>query len=88
MLQEVEAVYEKGILRPLSPVSLAESETVRILISTRSTGRSQRDLKMLERARAEVAAYAEIPSIEEMRRILSVIPGSMSDEIIAERGEY
>ena len=40
------------------------------------------------RARTEVATYTEIPSLEEVRRRLSVIPGNMSDDIIAERGEY
>ena len=87
MLQEFEAIYEHGVLRPLGPVALAESETVRVLISS-NTGHSLRDLKMLERARAEVAIRTDIPSIEEIRLMLSVIPGCMAEDVIADRGEY
>ena len=61
MLQEIDAIYEKGLLRPLVPLALAESETVHLLISSHSVGHSQRDLKFLERARAEVANCNDIP---------------------------
>jgi predicted DNA-binding antitoxin AbrB/MazE fold protein len=88
MLQEVEAVYENGVLRLLSPVVLAESETVHVVIASNSNGRSERDLRLLQRARAEAASFNEIPSIEEIRRRLAVIPGNMSDDIISERGDY
>ena len=88
MLQQVEAIHENGVLRPLSPVTLAESETVRLVISSHSAGRSQRDLALLERARAEVAEMTYIPSIEEVRRMVAVIPGSMSDAVIEDRGDY
>ncbi|MBI3208923.1 MAG: antitoxin family protein [Candidatus Solibacter usitatus] len=86
MLQEIEAIYEKGVLRPLTPVTMAESEMVRVLISSHTVGHSQRDLKQLARARAEVADQDDIPSIEEVRRMLSVIPGSISEDVIKDRG--
>ena len=85
---EVDAIYENGVLRPLKPVPLVESQTVKILISTPAAGRSQRDLKALERAKAEVASNPRIPSIEEIRALLSTIPGSLSDDVISERGDY
>ena len=86
--QYVEAVYEHGVLRPLSPVQLVELETVRVRISAKGPGRSERDVALIERACAEVAGRTDIPSIEEVRRMLAVIPGNWSDDIIAERGEY
>ena len=88
MIQEIEAVYENGVLRPLSPVRLAESETVHVRISTNHDGRSQPDLAMIDRARAEMAGRTDVPSLEEVRRMLATIPGNWSDDIIAERGEY
>ena len=34
MVQEIEAVYENGVLRPLTPIKFGESETVHVRIST------------------------------------------------------
>src|SRR5260221_7319861 len=87
-MMEIEAIYENGVLRPLKPVPFVESQTVKILIPTPAVGRSQRDLKALERAKAEVTSAGTIPSIEEIRELLSTIPGSLSDDVIAERGDY
>ncbi len=36
MAQTIEAVYENGVLRPKEPMSLAEGETVEILVMPRS----------------------------------------------------
>ncbi len=88
MVQEIEAVYENGVLRPLSPVRLAESETVHVRISTGDTGRSQLDVALVERARTELARRRTVPSLEEVHQVAAVIPGNWSDDIIAERGEY
>jgi len=87
MVQEIEAVYENGVLRPLSPVTLAESETVQIRISTGDTVMSQLDVALVERARVELARRPAVPSIEEVQQAAAVIPGNWSDDIIAERGE-
>jgi hypothetical protein len=46
------------------------------------------DTELLERARVEVAAMKDPPTIEEVRKLLSTIPGSIAEAIIAERGEY
>ena len=88
MIQEIEAVYENGVLRPLSPVRLAESETVHVRISTGNMGLSQLDVAVVERARTELARRPAVPSLEEVRQVAAVIPGNWSDDIIAERGEY
>ena len=86
MDQQVDAVYEHGMLRPLEPLSLKESQRVRLTISEPVGGRSQRDLAVVERARAEVAALKNVPTIEDVRSALSSIPGSLSEDVIRERG--
>jgi predicted DNA-binding antitoxin AbrB/MazE fold protein len=88
MIRKVEAVYEHGVLRPLEPLSLGESQRVRLIISDLLNGRSQRDLNIVERARAEVATEGYIPTIEEVRAALASVPGSLSQDVIAERGDY
>jgi len=88
MQQKVEAVYENGVFRPLEPVSLKEAEQVTLTISDPSVGRSRRDLDIVERARKEVAAFGTVPSIEELRSALAVIPGNLSEDVIRERGDY
>lgn len=85
MVQQVEAVYENGVLRPLEPLDLLDSQRVRITVTTPEFGRSGRDMKLLERVRAEVAGMTDIPSLEEVQRILSAIPGSLTADFVAER---
>jgi predicted DNA-binding antitoxin AbrB/MazE fold protein len=88
MIRVVEAVYEHGVLRPLEPLTLAESQHVKLTISDAGSGRSQRDLSAVESARQEIAAISNIPSIEEVRAALSSIPGSLSHDVVNERGDY
>jgi predicted DNA-binding antitoxin AbrB/MazE fold protein len=85
MVQQVDAVYENGLLRPLEPLDLLDSQRVRITVTTPEPGRSKRDMKLLERVRAEVAGLTEIPSLEEVQRMLSVIPDSLAQDFVAER---
>jgi predicted DNA-binding antitoxin AbrB/MazE fold protein len=87
MTQQVEAVYEHGVLRPLEPLTLAESQRVKLTISTPDAGRYPPDMEFLEWARAEVAAMPRIPSLEEVQDILSKIPESLADDFAAEREE-
>jgi predicted DNA-binding antitoxin AbrB/MazE fold protein len=88
MIQEVEAVYEGGVLRPLRPLSLAERQRVRLTISDSAVIGSERDTAVIERARLEVSGLGAVPTIEEVRAALASIPGSLSHDVIAERGEY
>jgi predicted DNA-binding antitoxin AbrB/MazE fold protein len=85
MIQQVEAVYEHGVLRPLEPVSLTESQRVKLTIS--EAGRTQRDAEFLEWVQAEVASMQHVPSLEEVQQIMSKIPGSLAADFIAEREE-
>jgi predicted DNA-binding antitoxin AbrB/MazE fold protein len=88
MTLELEAIYKDGVFRPLQAVSLAESQTVKIIVSTTSAADGGRDWDLLERAKAEVAGATDIPSIEKVRDLLSHIPGSLSRDVISERGDY
>jgi predicted DNA-binding antitoxin AbrB/MazE fold protein len=88
MTQEIEAIYQDGVFRPLQAVSLAESQTVKIIVTTSSPAESGRDWDLLARAKAEVAGIANIPSIQEVREMLSHVPGSLSRDVITERGDY
>jgi predicted DNA-binding antitoxin AbrB/MazE fold protein len=88
MVRDVEAICEHGVLRPLEPLSLCESQRVRLTIFDVATSCSQRDLDVVSRARAELATVETVPSIEEVRAALSAIPGSLSQDVIAERGDY
>ena len=73
------------MLRPLEPLDLLDSQQVRITVTTPETGRSKRDMRLLERVKAEVAVVTEIPSLEEVQRMLSTIPDSLTRDFIAER---
>jgi len=90
MVQQIEAVYENGILRPLQPLHLRESDKVMVSVSLVAGGplSAMVDHQFVAYARAEVAAMKDIPTLEEVQRQLSSIQGSMSEAIIAERGEY
>lgn len=89
MLLQVEAVYEDGVLRPLQPLDLREHEhvVVSIVKAAPVPDRSRLDVQYIERVRKEVAGGEAAPGLEEVRRQLSKIPGSMADDIIAGRGE-
>ncbi len=88
MIHEVEAVYEHGVLRPLRPLSLAERQRVRLTISDGPILISERDMAVVERARLEASQLETAPTIEAVRAALASIPGSISQDVIAERGEY
>ena len=85
---QVDAVYENGVLRPLQPLDLREHEhvTVSVVKTDPTPGRSRLDVEYIERIRKELPAEAP-PGLEEVRRRLAKIPGSMAAEIVAERGE-
>ena len=88
MTQEVDAVYENGVLRPLQPLTLKESAKVRLSISEGAAPKDRTAYSLLEYARARTAALTHVPTLEEVQESLSEIEGSMSELIIAERGEY
>lgn len=80
-------------------LGLTTSEVVRLMSDRRTPGsspaagepqwtqHSNRDMDIVKWANGEIAGK-HVPSIEEVRRMLSSIPGLMSDAVIAERGDY
>jgi predicted DNA-binding antitoxin AbrB/MazE fold protein len=83
MKQQIEAIYEHGVFRPLSPMWLQERERVNLIVETTHEGWLDLDAHI----RAELEPEPEL-SLEEIRAELGKIPGSWADDIIAERGEY
>ena len=79
-----QAVYENGVLRPLQPLAFGEGQVVWLRVGERIDDEPYLDTEYI----AECAAEAgEDVSLEEVRRILAKIPGSMVEDFRAERDE-
>jgi predicted DNA-binding antitoxin AbrB/MazE fold protein len=87
MFMQVDAVYENGVLKPLRPLDLAENEHVVVTITqaANGSGLDQLDTECVEGLRRKLAGAEPAPGLEEVRRRLSKIPGSMAADFIAER---
>ena len=84
MKQRIDAVYENGLLRPLAPLHLADHEQVSVTVET-AGGDDWLDHDALEWAKQE--GDSSIP-LDDVRQRLQKLNGSLSDLVIAERGEY
>jgi predicted DNA-binding antitoxin AbrB/MazE fold protein len=84
---QVDAIYENGVLRPVQPLDLTEHErvTVEILKTDSDRVAAQLDLDCIENMRRKVQNAGPAPGLEEVRRRLSKIPGSMTQDFIVER---
>jgi predicted DNA-binding antitoxin AbrB/MazE fold protein len=88
MPRQVDAVYENGMLRPLQPLDLKEHEHVLVsVVKTAASERSSPAVEYIERIRREQQDAEPAPGLEEVRRRLAKISGSMAAEIVADRGE-
>jgi predicted DNA-binding antitoxin AbrB/MazE fold protein len=83
MMEPIEAIYEHGVFRPLTPLPLAEQERVHLIVKSRHEAWLDAEAHSI----AEREAEPEL-SLEEIRSELAQIPGSWADDVIAERGEY
>ena len=82
---ETQAVYENGILRPLSPLPLQENQLVAVSISEPHAWLDDLlDVELVAECRKEPQ---DAPSLEEVRRLLATAPGSLSKAVLAERDE-
>jgi predicted DNA-binding antitoxin AbrB/MazE fold protein len=86
MALQVDAVYENGVLRPLQPLDLEEHERVVVSVEKTSPEADGLDVEYINQIRRELGDEPP-PGLEEVRRRLSKIPGSMAEVIIAERGD-
>src|SRR5262249_54063656 len=85
MSRTVQAVYENGAFRPLEPVSCQEQE--RVVLTVENAAAVEENV--LDQ---EFIAYCETQaddsvSLEAVRQALAKIPGSLADDIRAERDE-
>jgi predicted DNA-binding antitoxin AbrB/MazE fold protein len=90
MSQHIEAVYENGVLRPLQPLHLKESAKVQVSVTEPAADAlgEMLDYQLLDYARARSNSLTEVPTLDEVRAMLSRVEGSMAESIIAERGEF
>jgi predicted DNA-binding antitoxin AbrB/MazE fold protein len=84
MKQTFDSVVENGVLRPLEPVQLADRQRVSVTVDS-STSEDWLDHDALQWARQEGDPAI---SLDDVRRRLAPLKGSLSDLVIAERGEY
>ena len=83
MEKTVQAVYEDGVLRPLEPILLEERQEVTVTISDQ--GNIPRDHPLLASSEEWANAAGDQVSLEEVRRALATIRGSLSEAVIEER---
>jgi predicted DNA-binding antitoxin AbrB/MazE fold protein len=82
MEKTVQAVYEDGVLRPLEPIFLEERQEVTVTISD-ATSPGRNPLLISPEEWAEAALHDV--SLDEVRRALSTIRGSLAEAVIEER---
>jgi predicted DNA-binding antitoxin AbrB/MazE fold protein len=85
MEKSLQAVYKDGVLQPLGSVPLEERQQVTVTISD-PTDVSQ-DLSGYFTPEEWAEAVHDDISLDEVRRALSTIPGSLSEAVIALRQE-
>ena len=85
MEKTVRAVYENGVLHPLEPLQLGEHQQVTVTISDR-TEVSQSHPLLVPREEWSHATLDDI-SLEEVRRAMATIHGSLSEAVLEERRE-
>ena len=86
MHEHIEVVYENGVLRPLGPLppQLREHQHLTVTIDTPGDLEDRLDPACLAAARRDADPTV---SLEEVRRILAKVPGTLAQAIIAEREE-
>jgi len=84
MLSDVEAVYENGVLRPLSALPLAEREHVKLTVE-RAADEDWLDAQYMQACAADADPAI---TLEQVRSALATIRGSMDDAIEADRGDH
>ena len=84
---QVDAIYEHGLLKPLQPLNLAENEVVVLTITqvTNTPGDCQPDRRYIDDLRATLKDAGPAPGLDEVRRRLAKIPGTLTADFIAER---
>ena len=85
MEKTVQAVYEDGVLHPLEPLPLGERQEVTVTISDRTDVPQAHPLMVSPDEWADAAE--DDTSLDEVRRALATIHGSLSKAVVEERRE-
>ena len=85
MKRRLQAVYTGGVLRPLEALSLEDNQQVTVTI-TDSTSVGQDVTGYFSSEEWSEAAHDDV-SLDEVRRALATMAGSLSDAVIASRQE-
>lgn len=83
MEKTIQAVFEGGILRPLEPILLRERQEVTLTISDQ--GSLPRDHALLASSDEWASAASDPVSLDDVRRALASIRGSLSEAVTEER---
>jgi predicted DNA-binding antitoxin AbrB/MazE fold protein len=83
MEKTVQAVYEDGVLPPLEPVPFEDRQEVTVTIS--DEGNIPHNHPLLASSEEWADAAGDPISLDEVRRALSTIRGSLSEAVIDER---
>ena len=85
MTKTVQAVYTNGVLRPLQPLDLPDNQQLTLTI----TNGAPADEALLDTEFLAYCAQEADPSVtlEAVRTGLAQIPGSLTDDFVAERDE-
>lgn len=86
MHEPIEVVYENGVLRPLGPLppQLQEHQHFLVTIDTPNALEDRLDTACLAAAKRDAALTV---SLEEVRRILAKVPGTLAQAVSTEREE-
>jgi predicted DNA-binding antitoxin AbrB/MazE fold protein len=84
--QRVDAIYENGVLKPLTPIILAENERVSLVIGT--AGEVEHEDRDATDYMPLIADEGD-PSVtwDQVQALLAKLPGSLSDDFERERDE-
>src|SRR4051794_18282523 len=85
MSLHVNAIYEHGMLKPLQPLDLAENEVVAITITQPDNCACQPDWRYVNDLRDALKNVEPALGLDEVRRRLGKIPGTLTADFIAER---
>ena len=83
MTQSLQAVYEKGLLRPLEPLSLKDNQQVTVTVTDQEEG-DWLDVAFLRYLETQAD---DSVTLEQVHAALAKIPGSMVDDFRKERDE-
>jgi predicted DNA-binding antitoxin AbrB/MazE fold protein len=91
MNHRVEAVFENGMFRPETPVEFVEGQRVALNVEPAPGAADDlsdvKDLLDVEFIESCAQQIENAPSLEEVRKILTVFHGSLAERILQERDE-